>query len=94
MSHEKPLIDKVSADYLVRLVNRVAASFDVAALSAEEVVVLQLLLERFDNALWHEHEKTMLGAYRDVVEHPDEYEPYEDDEDEDGEDDDSDGLPH
>lgn len=98
MSHEKPLIDKVSADYLARIVNRVAASFDVAGLSAEEVVVIQALLERFDNALWHEHSQTLLGAYRDVAEHPDEYEPDEDEgEDDDEPDDDSEGssgLPH
>ncbi|MGA9468785.1 MAG: hypothetical protein WBV10_14270 [Exiguobacterium marinum] len=96
MSHEKPLIDSVSADYLVRIVNRVAASFDVAGLSAEEVVVIQALLERFDNALWHEHEKMMLGAYRDVLEHPEKYEGDEDEDDEPDDDDSegSSGPPH
>jgi hypothetical protein len=93
MSHETPpLIDTVSADYLVQIVNRVAASFDVAALSVEEVIVLQSLLERFNNALWHEHGQSLLLAYRDVAEHPDL--PEEDDEPEDDEPEGSGGLPH
>jgi hypothetical protein len=84
MSHDKPLIDSVSAGYLAQIVNRVAAAFDVAALSSEEIIVLQVLLERFDDALWQAHGQALQGAYRDVVEHPEAYEGDDDDDDDDG----------
>ena len=46
MSRDTPLISPESALYLAQVVNRVAASFDVSELSAEEAIELYTLLDR------------------------------------------------
>lgn len=63
MSRRGPLIGDESAGHLIRVVNRAAASFDVAALSIEEVIELYELLERCMDTLWHEHERVLLPLY-------------------------------
>jgi hypothetical protein len=63
MSDQKPLISPESAGYLAQVVNRVADSFDVAALSDEEAIELYLLLDRLSSALWEEHKRTLLPLF-------------------------------
>jgi hypothetical protein len=67
MSSEKPLISPESAGYLAQVVNRVAASFDVAALSNEEVIELHTLLDRLTDALWREHKHLLFTLYQAIL---------------------------
>ena len=63
MSRREPFISEENARHLLRLVNRAAASFDVAALPLEEVMALYVLLERCMDRLWHEHERVLVPLY-------------------------------
>jgi hypothetical protein len=67
MSRDKPLISPESAGYLARVVNRVAASFDVAALSAEEAVELYTLLDRLTGIIWSEHKQVLFPLYQSML---------------------------
>lgn len=64
MSRDEPFISLESARYLAQVVNRIAASFDVAELSAEEVIELYTLLDRLTETLWREHKHTLLPFYQ------------------------------
>ena len=67
MSRQSPLLSEQSAAYLARVVNRTAASFDVAALSAEEAVEFYMLCDRITDALWREHKQVLLPLYQSLL---------------------------
>jgi hypothetical protein len=68
MSRDEPLVSAESAEYLARIINRAAASFDVAALSAEEAIEAYTLLDRVMDTLWQEHEQVLVPLYRSLLE--------------------------
>lgn len=83
MSRDNRLISEESAGYLARVINRAAASFEVAALSAEEAIEAYMLLDRLMGTLWREHKHVLFPLYRSLLERrgvPEDDEP----EDEDG----------
>lgn len=67
MSRAKPLISPESAVYLAQVINRVAASFEVAALSNEEAIELYMLLDRLTDTLWREHARVLVPLYRAML---------------------------
>jgi hypothetical protein len=67
MSNDKPLISPESAGYLAQIINRVAASFDVAALSNEEAIEIYMLLDRLTETLWREHKRTLFLLYQAML---------------------------
>ena len=67
MSGDKPLISPESAVYLAQILNRVAASFDVAALSNEEVIEVYTLLDRLTGTLWREHKHVLFPLYQAIL---------------------------
>ena len=67
MSDAKPLLNDRSAVCLAGVINR-AASFDVAALSAEEAIEAYTLLDHLMAALWHEHRHVLLPMYQSLLE--------------------------
>ena len=62
MSHDEalPLIDELSARYLATVINRLAESFDVTTLSADETAAIFLLLDRLFDSLWRAHSQVLL----------------------------------
>ena len=93
MSRQKPLLSPESAVYLAQVINRVAASFEVAALSNEEAIELYTLLDRLTDTLWREHARVLVPLYRAMLQRlgvPLDEEP----EDEEPEDEGSGGAPH
>ena len=70
MSHDdpNPLISPQSARILARVINRAAASFDVAALSAAEAMEVHLLLDQLLKALWDKHKPVLLPLYKNLLE--------------------------
>ena len=68
MSRTAPLIEEQSAGYLDRVVNRAGSSFDVAALSTEEVILIYMLLDRLIDALWRHHQHVLLPLYQSLLE--------------------------
>ena len=64
MSRREPFICDENAGHVISAINRMAASFDVAALSIEEVVSLDELLARCMGMLWHEHSHVLAPLYR------------------------------
>ena len=69
MSRKKPLINEQSAVCLARVINRIAMSFDVAALSVEEVVQVHIVLERLTDALVQVHEDMLRSLYQSVTQY-------------------------
>jgi hypothetical protein len=67
MSRNTPLISNESAVFLAQIINRAAASFDIAALSAEEAIEAYTLLDRLTDALWREHRHVLLPLYRSIL---------------------------
>ena len=67
MSNDDALIGEDSAVFLSRIANRVAESFDVAALSPEEAVAAFLLLERIQATLFREHKLVLLPLYKEIL---------------------------
>jgi hypothetical protein len=68
MSRNTPLVSEESAGYLARIINRAAASFDVAALSPEEAIEAYTLLDRLTDTLWREHKHVLLPLYQSILE--------------------------
>ena len=81
MSGSNPLLSEMGASYLAMVVNRVAASFDVSALSTEEVVEICVLLDRFIAALTVDHREIILLLYVSLFKR---FGPLPDDDDEPG----------
>jgi len=63
MSRREPFISDENAGHVISAVNRMAASFDVAALSIEEVISLYEVLERCMDMLWHKHSHVLAPLY-------------------------------
>ena len=82
MSRNAPLMAEENGVYLARIVNQAADSFDVAALSNEEAIVVYMLLDRITDALWSEHKRVLLPLYQGLIK--DLEEPEEDDDDSEG----------
>lgn len=55
-----PWIDTQDAVVLGGIMNRMAKSFDVAALSVQEALVLYMVLDRAMSALWNCYEKELM----------------------------------
>ena len=68
-NHNDPLISDVSAMYLVSVINRVAASFNVATLSSSEAVAVYILLDRLTDSLRQEHEQVILDLHEKLLSH-------------------------
>ena len=69
MNHNdpSPLISPHTARILARIINRIAASFDVATLSAGEAMATHLLLDRLVDALWEQHRSVLLRLYESLL---------------------------
>lgn len=64
---DRKLIDDIAAVHLVSIINHIAESFDVAALSPAEAVAAYTLMDRLTSALWQEHKTVLVPLYRALL---------------------------
>ncbi len=67
MSGNDPIIGEESAIFLGQVIDRAAASFNVAAMSAGEVLAVFILMERCTAALWREHREVLATVYEGML---------------------------
>ena len=67
MSRDEPLINEKAAGHLAGVINRAAASFDVASLAAEEAMEIFMVLERPMITLWDAHQQVLIPIYESML---------------------------
>ena len=67
MNGDNPLISEDSAIYLIRVINRVAVSFDAADLAPEEVIEIWMVLNNMIERLGEAHQETLLPLFHALL---------------------------
>jgi len=72
----RPVLEVEDAHILIRIINRFIEAFDAMELSTEEALLIHILLDHADNAIWREFSEELMVVYERML-----LSPKEDDDD-------------